>query len=312
MKTHKQQYMIPLFFYGDLSLDELREFKEHLARCEECRIELEETRRLHAFLASAPAPEPDEFFLGEARMQAHAAIRAMRASPSLSDKLRQFFGSPIFSRPAFGLAAIVLLLIGFAVGRLAFRSTGSEAPTAIPALAEEDVRVTNVQMTGGTGGEDIDLAFDTVTPVRLHGSLADPRIQKVLAYAMVNGENPGVRLRAVGSIASTSAAPPEREVKAALLLVLSSDQNDGVRKAALNALLRYPADREVRDALLNVLLNDPNPGLRVAAINGLDSLRVRGYQPDQGFLHTFKQRLQHDENLYVRVKAQSLLEGSIQ
>lgn len=96
-------------------------------------------------------------------------------------------------------------------------------------------------------------------------------------------------------------------MKAALLLALRTDRNDGVRKAALQAILRYPGDREVRDGLLYVLLNDRNPGLRIAAINGLDTLRARGYVPDEEMIRAFRESVQNDENLYVRTKAQTII-----
>jgi HEAT repeat protein len=128
----------------------------------------------------------------------------------------------------------------------------------------------------------------------------------------VKSDNPGVRIRAVGSFSATASALPEREVKTALLLALKTDQNDAVRKEALQAILRYQPDRDVRDALLYVLLHDANPGLRIAAINGLDSLETRGYEPDDQFLQTLRDKIQNDDNLYVRVKAQSILEEKAQ
>jgi hypothetical protein len=93
---------------------------------------------------------------------------------------------------------------------------------------------------------------------------------------------------------------------------LKSDQNDGVRREAMRTLLRFPADREVRDALLYELLHDANPGLRVGAINALDTLQTRGYRYDENQRETIRQIVQNDNNLYVRVKARSLLEEKIQ
>ncbi len=114
-------------------------------------------------------------------------------------------------------------------------------------------------------------------------------------------------MRAIGSAAATPSPAQDREMKAALLLALRTDKNDGVRKVALQALMRYPPDLEVRNALVYVLLNDVNPGLRIAAINGLDMLRERGLAPDQELIETFKDRIQHDDNLYIQAKAKTII-----
>jgi hypothetical protein len=319
MRQHSQQHLIPLYLYGELEKRERQAFELHIATCEQCRKDLDATRRLHVFLAAVPPPEPADALIQQARMQAQQAIRATSQTPSLTTRIKDLFAFPALPRPAMAFAAVALLVVGFLGGRLiptssqvAGRSGNADPFPDLSGITGEGVKVTNVQFVGGATGEDVDMVFDVVKPIRLKGSLDNPAIQKVLAYAMVNGENPGVRLRAVGSIATTTQILPEREVKAALLLALKSDPNDGVRKEALTALLRYPADRSVRDVLLDVLLHDTNPGLRVAAINGLDSLRVRGYQPDEALLRSFRHQVQEDENMYVRVKAQSLLEGTLQ
>jgi hypothetical protein len=319
MPEHSQQEMIPLYLYGELTESERRQFEQHVIDCEQCRKELEATRRLHTFLSAVPAPTIADALLQQSRMQADSAVRALRATPSVGRRIKELFSFPLVHRPVLALCAIALVMVGFLAGRF-IPSFGRDVSNAaetelfadIAVTAGGEVKVTNVQFVGGTTGGEIDVLYDVVRPVRVHGSLDSPAMQKALAYAVVKGENPGVRLRAVGSITATNLAPPEPEVKAALLLALNSDPNDGVRKEALTALLRYRPDRSVRDALLQVLLHDTNPGLRVAAINGLDSLRARGYQPDEALPESYRQQLQKDDNMYVRVKSRSLIEGTLQ
>ena len=314
MARHRQyQRKIPLSLYGELSEEERRELQQHVSTCEECRKELEGTKKLHTLLARVPAPEAEEALLREARLQFSSALRAERQRFQLWDRLKGLFTLPVVTRPAIGFAIVALLVLGFIGGRLV-PAGSSTAPDMDAVLTSgEEIRVTNIRfIRNGASGEDIELLFDAVRSVRLRGSLDNPATQRVLAYALLNGDNAGVRLRAAGSITATTVTPLEREIKAALLLALKTDQNDGVRKEALQALLRYPADREVRDGLLYVLLNDVNPGLRIAAINGLDTLQAGGVQLDGELLQTFRQRVQHDENLYIRVKARSLLEESLQ
>jgi hypothetical protein len=201
---------------------------------------------------------------------------------------------------------VVAILAGvFFAGRLS--TSGADSP--LP--ADGSVRVTNIRLTGG-GDRAIEATFDLVKHVMLRGNIDDPQVQRVLASALVTGENPGVRLRAVNSVASGETVPTDRTVRTALILATRTDRNDAVRKEALLALLRYPPDREIRDVLLEVLTHDPNAGLRIAAINGLDSLRVQGFGPDPSQIRTYRERMNKEQNLYVRVKAQSLLEENVQ
>jgi hypothetical protein len=304
--------MLPLLLYGDLSDAQVRDLEEHLAHCEPCRNVLHETRKLHELLSRVPAPAPSEEFLRDARMQFRAAMIAEHSNRSLALRVRDFFSPGFMPRPALVAGGLALLAIGFASGRFSPHGTAASGTGVEDVLASGGtVHVTNMRTVENTeSGGQIELTFDAVKSFRIRGSIDEPAIQKVLACALVSGD-PGVRMRAASSVTLTKSAAPEREVKAALLLALRSDQNDGVRKEALQAIQRYAVDREVRDALLDVLLNDPNPGLRIAAINALDSLRARGYQPDAGELQAYRELQNSETSLYVRVKARSIIEEKI-
>jgi hypothetical protein len=313
-RHHYYRRMLPLFLYGDLSEPESRDLEQHLAGCEECRRELDGMRKLHSLLSRVPVPEPGEALLRDARLQFSTALRAAQNRISLWDRITGAISLPPIRRPALAIGMLALAVLGFLAGRMS-RPSQIDEPTIGEDLSTPGggIRITNVRLISNEQpGGDIELVYDAVRSVRLRGSLNNPSIQKALAYALVTGENAGVRMRAANSVYATQSAAPEREVKAALLLALKSDQNDGVRREAMRTLLRFPADREVRDALLYVLLHDANPGLRVGAINGLDTLRARGYQPDEDQRETFRQTMQNDNNLYVRVKARSLLQEKIQ
>jgi hypothetical protein len=298
MLSHrKYERMIPLLLYGELTERQRVDLDQHLAHCDVCRRSLGTTRSLHQLLEKSPAPALGTSVIREARMEGLAAVRAaVRGRTGLFSGL---WGSPPAFRWAFALGSAGILAAAFFAGRLSL----PEPPMA----AEGDVRVTNIRLSGD-GDRTVDAAFDLVRPVRLRGSIDDPRVQKILASALVNAENPGVRLRAVSGVASGVSMPADREVRAALMLAAKTDPNDGVRKEALQALLRYPPDREIRDVLLDILTRDRNAALRIAAINGLDSLQLRGFGPDAEQRRSVREEVQNEQNLYVRVKARSILE----
>jgi len=86
----------------------------------------------------------------------------------------------------------------------------------------------------------------------------------------------------------------------------------GVRRQALDALRRMTPDTGVRDALLQVLMHDTNPGMRIAAINVLDSLRSNVALTDETTRTSLQKLVAGEDNMYVQVKARSILEGKIQ
>jgi hypothetical protein len=305
----RYQRLLPQYMYGDIRPREATRLEKHLESCAECRSELDQLRRVHALASGAPLREPDAEVLRNARMMFRRSLLTERR-PGVATRAAEWFDSAIHGimvpRPALALGSVALIIAGAVGGRALFPAHPASPATQTEAAGFEGVRLANMQLVGSED-QEVELSFDAVRPVRLRGKLESPEIQKILAYAVVNSDNPGVRLRAVGSAAATPSSARDREMKAALLLALRTDTNDGVRKEALQALLRYPPDREVRNALVYVMLNDANPGLRIAAINGLDSLRARGLAPDQELIETFRERIQHDDNLYIQAKAKTII-----
>ena len=67
-------------------------------------------------------------------------------------------------------------------------------------------------------------------------------------------------------------------------------------------------DQEIKQAFLFVLTHEKNPGLRIAAINTLDSARVSGQAVDQDVLIVLRDKMQTDENNYIRHRARAVVE----
>jgi hypothetical protein len=162
------------------------------------------------------------------------------------------------------------------------------------------------------GGNDgtVEFTFEAVTPMHVRGNINDDKVQKVLARALVNEENAGVRLQTVNAIASQGPNPKnfDPEVKAALISALKGDENPGVRQQALRVLLRQTLDHEIKQALVYTLTHDNNSGMRIAAINGLAAASMDGHHFDQDILTIIKQKMDSDKNNYVRRQARTVIE----
>jgi hypothetical protein len=194
--------------------------------------------------------------------------------------------SPGGPRPAFrlGLAAAATLSIGFLVGYVTFHNV----PAAVPVPHEQSTGngqysgISNIQIldVNATDGE-VDIIYDQVRPVHLKTSVADQRVQDVLTYALLNDENPGVRLKAISAFEAVQMTAPPEDMKQAFLDALTSDPNAGVRLQALLLLRRLPFDKDVKSTLLFVLSHDENPGIRVAAMNYLAEITLEGSMPER-------------------------------
>jgi HEAT repeat protein len=111
-------------------------------------------------------------------------------------------------------------------------------------------------------------------PQKAEGSLNDQRIQQLLLFAARSNYNPGVRQDSVNFL---SQRPEEARVRQTLEGSLLSDTNPGVRLKALETLAPYvKQDTGVRDTILQALQNDTNPGVRAEAIHYLQPVRADG------------------------------------
>jgi hypothetical protein len=311
---------IELYLHDELSPEQRAAFEQHMQRCPSCSEEMEQQRKLEDTVhIHRKTIEVDDRLLQEARQQLRAALRAERARPGLRARIQDSFGwLPSWNyRVVLGSAA--MLAGGILIGRtfLAPSSPISSPelrvePIAVSSPAEaKEPRIMNLQFNKTDAGDgEVDFTFDAVTPVHLRGNINDEKIQAVLAHALVTEQNPGVRLRSVNMLASQveQLSPPDPKIKGALVSALRSDDNPAVRREALRVLKNFPFDKEIREAFLYVLVHDKNPGLRIAAINSLDSARTQTRQAGPDLLEVLKERMQSDNNNYVRIRAKEVLE----
>jgi len=310
--NHQQfREWLPVFAYGDLEDKEKESMRQHLETCADCRTELEQIAKLHGSLDQLPRVSVTEEMLQESRQELRAALRIERTKLSFWDRIREGLSSAVPQyRVALGAAA--MLAVGVLVGYFAFGQTqappaysGMQPPKPSP-VVRGNPEITNVKFLDSDASDgQVEFEFDAVTPMSVKGSINDAQIQKVLSYAVVNDQNPGIRLRAVSALGtSRQTKGTDPEVRDALITVLKSDENPGVRKQALEVLQKFPMDEEIKQAFLHVLVHDQNAGMRVSAIKGLESAA----KTDQEVLDVFKQKVHSNDIDYIRLKARDLIQ----
>ncbi len=314
---------------------------QHIESCAVCAEEwssLQETWRLMDDLPQVEVP---------ARVRARFLTAAGLAAPVIEREVPRNV-VPFQRRPAFkwiAQAAAVVLLAGggyFAGTRTAPQRPGfTPAPVTIEnagmirplAIAETRVvdadvispeiegrpDITNVQFVDADARDNqIGVSFDITSRWTVTGNPKEKSMVRLLSY-MIESEGAGTpRSNTIDWVRRTYSDPAnaDPEIAAALAKVLRTDEHEGVRINAVDTLTELPPDAvaagsPTRDALIGALKSDPNPAVRLKAVEALAKLASSGAAFDSAALDTLRQKAsQHDENLYVRVKAAEAL-GSI-
>jgi hypothetical protein len=317
MKHSDYKELLRLSFCDELNQDERRVLDEHVKACDDCLGELEELKNLDSLLHGGKRIEISDKLLDEARRELRVALRLAQSKPRIWDDLVDRLDALTSPALRIALSGSVMAIVGLVAGYLLFRSSEVTSVSGVTqAVGQASPQstgptITNFKFVGQRlQGSDVEFTFDVVTPIHMKGSVNDPAIQRVLAQALMNDQNPGARLRTVSAIVEQGEAlkSSDTEIKTALLDAVKSDPNVGVRKQALQALKRFPLDREVKDALIFVLKNEENPGIRIEAIAYLQSPEFSRQMVDQDLLSVLKDKMQTDNNNYVRTRAKHFYE----
>ena len=264
---------ITLYVYDELADDSRYELEQHVSRCGACASELDTVRAFRTTMSATPPVEPTPNLLAASRMRLQEALET--AEPQRGWRLidpmvwlRQMKFSPAL--------AAVLLILGFAGGiGTAWRLVphgGAQIGTAAGPAEASISGIREIHQVPGSG--QVEIKYDTTVPHTAEGSLNDARIQQLLLFAARNNYNPGVRQNSVDLL---SQKPGESHIREMLTASLLYDTNPGVRLKALESLAPYiKEDTGVRDAILQALQNDTNPGVRAEAMSFLQPVRADG------------------------------------
>jgi hypothetical protein len=100
----------------------------------------------------------------------------------------------------------------------------------------------------------------------------------------------------------------DSDIKNALITVVMTDENPGVRREALKLMNKFPYDETMKQTLLYVITNDTVSGLRIEALNSLIEASDKGYKLNQDEVNLFKQKFQQDENPYIKLRSKTILQ----
>ena len=317
MNHAQYKEMLQLSVLRELGDEEQQVLARHLQACEACRQELEELAKFSTLVHQRGSFETSDELLREARQELRVALRLERSRRSGWEEFLEKFEFLVSPRVRMAVGGVAMLAAGVLVGRLGM-TPAEETPGigVTPAMSSDaslrgETRISNVRFVNPepVNGE-VEFTFEAVTPIQMRGQVNDPAVQKVLAQGLMNDQNPGTRLKAVSTLGNfgDQSMVPDHEIKSALIQALKSDANVGVRKEALRVLQRFPLDKEVRDALLYVLRLEENPAMRIDVINALEKPVLDGQLRDDDVLNVLREKMQSDDNNYIRLRARNVYE----
>ncbi len=310
--------LLPLYDSTELTPQERRELEAWLRDDPNAQTELEAIRALHRRLRDARTYEPATHTLHRLRDRLFENLEKEHRKASWFENLRaSWFGN---ARPAWQVGfALAMMFAGLLIGRQYFpRTVETIKPMATdllplllaqqPIATEQSVyspRLANVhKIRLDQNTNQIEIEFSTVNNISLRGTAEDPIVRQVLAHAMREEEPTGLRLRAVkamGDAASTKVQQDDELINA-VLQMLSSDPNAGVRMKAAQALKNAVGVERVKQALIQTLLRDKNSGVRIAALEILSGASFANEKIEA------LEAAANDTNGYIRREAGRLLE----
>ncbi|MBK9098581.1 MAG: zf-HC2 domain-containing protein [bacterium] len=314
MKHNEYKQFLQLSLFGELKSEEQRILKEHLLICEECRTELEDQKNLLELLSGKKKPIVNEKVLSNARYQLRGALRSEQSHRNIfnstAESIFQLFTTPL----KFAFTGVALLVVGVVIGSLFFGKGATQFSNQQNgdnrfASLSEDISISNVRFIDSDASDgEVEFSFEASRPVRLKGSINDQQIQSVLTYAMLNEQNPGSRLNSINAMDTEISTNYDDDVKNALITVVMTDENPGVRREALKLMGKFPYDESIKQTLFYVVANDTVSGLRIEALNSLIEAGNKGYKLNNNEINLFKEKLQKDENPYIKLRSKTILQ----
>src|SRR6185436_19299218 len=324
---------MPLLLTESLDPAQRERTHQHIESCAECAAEWNAYRETWRMMEDLPVVEVParvrERFLAAAGIAAQPVATPSNVVP--------FHRRPAFKWVAQAAAVAVLVGGGWFAGR-GTAPTFTERPATISSvspiqplsIAETRVvdanaispeiegrpDIANVQCRDCDASDNqISLQFDITSRWTVTGNPKEKTMVRLVSYMIENEAAVTPRSSTLEMVrqAYSNPASANPEIAAALAKVLRNGEHEGVRIRAVDTLTNLPPNvtlataSPTRDALIEALKSDPNPAVRLKAVEALAMLAQSGGLDAQA-VDTLRQKAtQHDENLYVRMKAAEAL-----
>jgi hypothetical protein len=269
------------FLAGEMTPLEHETFLRHARTCETC----DSVARLDAELRSTPpAARLTALEANSVRASVLSQLRTNRDRRKSTDRKARWAVAA-----SLAAAAVLLLAIGVAAGRLWPRAAGGEDGEALIALITQaavgsrtlaDVENSPYVFTNVTfraeGAERVGVSFDVSRHLELTAHRSDPLVRELVVQAVLNPSPVGSRLKAISYAGSVA----DRAVIDALRIAMLDDPSADVRLRSLAALATHKTDPEIQAALLRVLTTSDSVPMRLRAIDylvegGVDPQKMR-------------------------------------
>lgn len=316
MKHENYKELLELNVLGELNKEEELELENHLFECDECSTEYAQLKKLYSVISTERPSTPTEANLMNARKRLFNTINSKTLQTTKSEKSNTSWYNIFSNNYIIAFGSVALVLIGFFVGYMLFNNPSpsllTENSINLDKIDRGDVKIANVNFPDkfSENGE-FEFKLNEEKLASYKGSLDDVTVQKLLAAAINETENPGFKIKTANSF--TELLPnnfiPDSKIKDAFINSLMTDKNPGVRKSALQALISFQYDDNIRDALLFVLENDDNASIRMGAINTLLAMNFGPNSIDKNVINKLNQEISKEENEVIKYKTAKLLIG---
>ncbi|MFZ1291143.1 MAG: zf-HC2 domain-containing protein [Melioribacteraceae bacterium] len=316
MKHEKYKELLELNILGELNENEQIELENHLLECNECSEEYSQLKKMYSIIAKDSLEFPDERDLQNARIKLFNTINAEQNNQSFSEKVRNVFSEIFFKKYAIAFGSLALVLIGLLIGYLVFNKSDFKqnkfAKNEIDLDEIENLEITNVNLPQKfSSNYEFEFMNENGKQISYNGNLNDIVIQKLLAKAFKETENPGFKIKTANSVVEFMPEnfKPDEKIKSAFINSIITDQNPGVRKTAIQALVNFPFDNEIRDVLLHTLGTDNNAANRMDAINILLEMNLKSNNVDSNIRTKLEERISKEDNEVIKLKTANFLRG---
>lgn len=314
MNHGKYKELLELNVLGELSEEEELELNNHLLECEECSEEYAEVKKLFSLITAEKTSMVSEDDLYNARKRLFNTINSETDKADVKPN-KSFNWLNIFSNKyALGFGTIALVLVGLFVGYLLFNNSNTVILTSnsidLDQIDRGEIKIANVSFPAKFSDEgEFEIKLDDKNSTTYTGTLNDIVVQKLLASALNKTENPGFKIRTAKSFVDflPSNFVPDKKIKDAFIKSLKYDNNPGVRKDALQAIINFKFDDEIRDAFLYTLENDDNASNRISAINALLAMNISKNGFDDEIKNKLNNGLLNEENELIKFRTAKLL-----